>query len=250
VSGGEVTGMNTTMKALFAAAALTLAAPILVASGASAQPFYKAPPAQDFDGVWMIQNPPETLKTVDGKLPAMSGEASKIYKEHLAARKAGKPDFDTIQACMPHGFPRILTASYPIEIFMEPKQVTFIHEVHHFPRLVFLDAQPVKAEDRDQNWMGFSTGKWDGDTLVVFTAGFNDKTVLDTAGLPHTTDLEVTERIRKTGADTLEDLVTYHDPKMYSKDWSTKLTYKRQPARARLAEYVCTDKNPEIEAKK
>ena len=229
------------MKAFAAAASLAL-----LGSTASAQPFYKAPPAQDFDGVWMIQNAPTTLKTTDGKLPPMTAEASKIYKAHLAARKAGRPDFDTIQACMPHGFPRILTADYPIEIFMEPKQVTFIHEVHHFPRLVFLDAQPVKLDDRDQNWMGFSTGHWEGDTLAVFTAGFNDKTVLDTAGLPHTTDMEVTEHIKKADADTLEDLVTIHDPKMYAKDWSFKLDYKRQPGR-RLAEYVCTDKNPEID---
>ena len=230
------------MKTLIAAAGLAL-----LASAASAQPFYKAPAAQDWDGMWQIQAAPEALKTTDGKLPPMTAEASKIYKAHLAARKAGKPDFDTIQACMPHGFPRILTANYPIEIFMEPKQVTFIHEVHHFPRLVFLDAQPVKLDDRDQNWMGFSTGHWEGDTLVVFTAGFNDKTVLDTAGLPHTTDLEVTEHVKKTAADTLEDTVTFHDPKMYSKDWSTTLTYKRLPAGTRMAEYVCTDKNPEIE---
>ena len=235
---------KTTVKTLLAAAAL-----VVLGSAASAQAIYKAPPGQDFDGVWMIQNAPMALKTTDGKLPPMTAEAAKLYKEHLAARKAGKPDFDTIQTCKPHGFPRILTANYPIEIFMEAKQVTFVHEVHHFPRLVFLDAQPVKVDDRDQNWMGFSTGHWEGDTLVVFTAGFNDMTVLDTAGLPHTTDLEVTEHIKKTDNDTLTDLVTYHDPKMYSKDWSTQLTYKRQPGR-RIAEYVCTDKNPEIETQK
>lgn len=244
MSRGEVS-MNTTMKALLATAVLALAA-----SSASAQPFYKAPPAQDFDGVWMIQNAPTALKTTDGKLPPMTGEASKIYKAHLAARKAGKPDFDDVQECMPHGFPRIMTANHPIEIFMEPKQVTFIHETHHFPRLVFLDAQPLKVDDRDQNWMGFSTGKWEGDTLVVFTAGFNDKTVLDTAGLPHTTDLEVTEHLKKTADDTLEDLVTYHDPKMYSKDWSTRLTYKRLPAGTRLVEDVCTDKNRDLDVAK
>jgi len=238
VSGAK--SMSTTMKALLGAAALAF-----VTSAASAQPFYKAPPAQDWDGVWLIQNAPEALKTTDGKLPPMTPAASKIYKDHLAARKAGKPTFDTIQSCMPHGFPRILTANYPIEIFMEPKQVTFIHEVHHFPRLVFLDAQPIKADDRDQNWMGFSTGHWEGDTLVVFTAGFNDKTTLDTAGLPHTTDMEVTEHMKKTADDTLEDVVTIHDPKMYTKDWSFKIDYKRQPGR-RLAEYVCTDSNPEI----
>jgi len=105
-----------TMKALLGAAALAL-----LGSTASAQPFYKAPPAQDFDGVWLIQNAPQALKATDGKLPPMTPAAAKIYKDHLAARKAGKPDFDSIQQCWPHGFPRILTANYPIEIFMEPK---------------------------------------------------------------------------------------------------------------------------------
>jgi hypothetical protein len=231
---------NTT--AIAAAALLTLAV------SARAQPIYHPPAGQDLQGVWLVQTPPSALKTLDGKLPPMTPAAAKIYKAHLEARKAGKPDFDTIQACMPHGFPRILFASYPIEVLQEPKQVTFIHEVHHMPRLVFLDAQPLKADDRDQNWMGFSTGHWEGDALVVFTAGFNDKTVLDVAGLPHSVDMEVTERIQKTDADTLEDVITIHDPKTYTKDWSTKAVFKRQPGR-RLQEYVCTDSNPEIAQK-
>jgi len=77
---------KTTLTALAAAGALAL-----VASAAAAQPFYKAPPAQDWDGMWMIQNAPEALKTTDGKTPPMTAEASKLYKAHLAARKAGKP---------------------------------------------------------------------------------------------------------------------------------------------------------------
>lgn len=240
--------MNTTMKTLLASAAPALAGLVLLGSAASAQAIYKAPAGQDFDGMWLIQNAPQAVKTVDGKLPPLTAAGAKLYQTHLAARKAGNPDFDSVTKCWPHGFPRILTANYPIEIFMEPKQVSFIHEVHHFPRLVFLDAEPVKVEDRDQNWMGFSTGKWEGDTLVVFTAGLNDKTTLDSAGLPHTVDLEVTEHIKKVDNDTLEDLLTIHDPKIYSKDWSTKLTFKRQTGR-RMAENVCTDKNTEVEKK-
>ena len=230
------------IKALGAAALLALG------SSAVAQPIFHPPAGQDFQGVWLIQNAPTALKTVDGKLPSMTAEAAKTYKAHMAARKAGKPDFDTIQTCEPHGMPRILFANYPIQVLQEPKQVTFIHEVHHMPRLVFLDAQPIKVDDRDQNWMGFSTGHWEGDTLVVFTAGFNDKTVLDTAGLPHSTDMEVTEHIKKTDADTLEDVITIHDPKTYTKDWSTKAVFKRQAGR-RLQEYACTDSNPEIAPK-
>jgi hypothetical protein len=235
---------RTTINALLAGAAAALAG-----AASSAQAIYTPPPGQDFDGVWLIQNAPEALKTLEGERPPLTAAGARIYEEHLAARRAGRPDFDSIERCWPHGFPRILTADYPIEIFVEPKQVTFIHEVHHFPRLVFLDAQPVKAEDRDENWMGFSTGHWEGDTLVVFTAGLNDKTVLDRAGLPHTTGLEVGERIRKAGKDTLEDVLTIHDPAMYTKDWSTRLTFRRQPGR-RLAEYVCTDRNPEVAGRK
>lgn len=238
---------KTIIGALSAAAVAALSASAL-SGPAAAQPIYHPPAGQDFQGVWLIQTPPAALMTVEGKLPPMTPEAVKLYKAHLAARKAGKPEFDTIQACMPHGFPRILFANYPIQVLQEPKQVTFIHEVHHMPRLVFLDAQPLKAEDRDQNWMGISTGHWEGDTLVVFTAGFNDKTVLDVAGLPHSTDMEVTEHLKKTDADTLEDVITIHDPKMYAKDWSAKAVFKRQPGR-RLQEYVCTDSNPEIAAK-
>ena len=230
------------------AGALAAAALLVLAPQAQAQPIYHPPAGQDVQGVWLIQAPAGALKTLEGQLPPLKPEAAKVYKDHLAARKAGKPDFDTIQACMPHGFPRILFANYPIQILQEPKQVTFIHEVHHMPRLVFLDAQPLKPEDRDQNWMGVSTGRWDGDVLVVQTAGFNDKTVLDAAGLPHSVDMEVTEHIRKTDADTLEDVITIHDPKTYARDWSAKAVFKRQSGR-RIQEYVCTDSNPEIAQK-
>ena len=217
-------------------------------STALAQPIYHPPAAQDFQGVWLIQGDRATIKTLDGKLPPMLPAAAKVYAAHLAARKAGKPDFDTIQKCAPHGMPRILFAAYPIEVLQEPKQVTFIHEVHHFPRLVFLDAKLPSLDDLDQNWMGFSAGHWDGDTLVVETQGLNDKTTLDTAGLPHSVEMKIEEHIRKVDADTLEDVITIEDPKTYAKSWSTKAVYKRQPG-LRLKEYVCTDANPEIAGK-
>jgi hypothetical protein len=81
---------------------------------------------------------------------------------------------------------------------------------------------------------------------MVDSLGFNDATTLDSAGLPHSTEMRVTERIRKLDANTLEDLITINDPKTYTKPWSTRVTYKRQPG-ARLKEYVCTDSNPEAQ---
>ncbi len=222
------------------AGAMALAAARL----ASAQPIYQPPPGQNFEGVWLIQADHSVIRTLEGKLPPMTRAAAARYAAAVQARKAGKPDFDTIRSCKPHGFPRILFAAYPFEVLQEPRQVTFIHEVHHMPRMVYLDLTLPKLEDMDPNWMGQSAGHWEGDTLVVDSQGFNDLTTLDAAGLPHSTELRVRERLRKIDADTLEDVITINDPKTYTRPWSTRVTYQRQPGR-RLREYVCTDSNPE-----
>ncbi len=218
---------------------------LLGAGAARAQAIYNPPTGQNLEGVWLIQGDHSVIRTTDGKLPPMTPAAAARYAAAVKARRAGKPDFDTIQTCKPHGFPRILFAAYPIEVLQEPKQVTFIHEVHHMPRMVYLDMALPKPDDLDPNWMGVSVGHWDGDTLVVDTRGFNDLTTLDAAGLPHSTDMQVSERIHKVDADTLEDVVTIADPKTYTKSWSTRVTYRRQPG-LRLKEYVCTDVNPEV----
>jgi hypothetical protein len=215
---------------------------------ATAQPIYRPPSGQNFEGVWLIQGDHSVVRTVEGKLPPMNKAAAARYAAAVKARAAGKPDFDTIQSCKPHGFPRILFASYPIEVLQEPQQVTFIHEVHHMPRMVYLDLTLPPLEDMDPNWMGQSAGHWDSDTLVVDSRGFNDLTTLDTAGLPHSSEMRVSERIHKLGADTLEDLITVNDPQIYTKAWSTRVTFKRQPG-LRLKEYVCTDSNPEAAAR-
>ena len=77
-----------------------------------AQAIYAPPPGQNFEGVWLLQGDHSVIKTVDGKLPPMTSAAATRYAAALRARKAGKPDFDTIQTCKPHGFPRILFAAY------------------------------------------------------------------------------------------------------------------------------------------
>jgi hypothetical protein len=215
---------------------------------ACAQAIYNPPPGQNLEGVWLIQGDHSVIKTIEGKLPPLSKAAAARYAAAVRARQAGKPVFDTIQTCKPHGFPRILFAAYPIEILQEPTQVTFIHEIHHMPRMVYLDLALPKLEDMDPNWMGQSAGHWEGDTLVVETQGFNDLTTLDAAGLPHSTEMRVSERLRKLDADTLEDAITIKDPKTYTKSWTTRVTYRRQPG-LRLKEYVCTDSNPEAAAK-
>ena len=228
-------------------ALLISAATVAAGAGtAHAQAIYTPPPGQNFEGVWLLQGDHSVIRTIDGRLPPMTAAAAARYAAAVKSRRAGKADFDTIQTCKPHGFPRILFAAYPIEVLQEPKQITFIHEIHHMPRMVYLDMNMPKLDDLDPNWMGVSVGHWEGDTLLVDSQGFNDLTTLDAAGLPHSSEMRVAERIRKLDADTLEDVITITDPKTFTRSWSTRVSYRRQPG-LRLKEYVCTDSNPEAQ---
>ena len=76
--------------------------------------------------------------------------------------------------------------------------------------------------------MGHSTGKWEGDTLVVDTVGINDRTWLDSYGLEHSDKLHLTERFQKLGPDTIKYTVTYDDPVFFTKPWSATLNLARQ----------------------
>ena len=90
--------------------------------------------------------------------------------------------------------------------------------------------------------MGHSIGRWDGDTLVVDTIGLNDKTWLDTAGHPHSDALHVVERIRRVDHDTLENTLTFDDPKTYTKSWTSTIIYKLHPDWSLREDIVCEDR--------
>jgi hypothetical protein len=90
------------------------------------------------------------------------------------------------------------------------------------------------------------SGRWEGDTLVIDSGGFNDLTTLDKAGLPHSDQMTLNERMRLIdGGARLEDLITINDAASYTKPWSVRVTFKRLPADYWLKELVCTDKNPD-----
>ena len=91
-----------------------------------------------------------------------------------------------------------------MEIAHIPGRVLMLFEYDHFVRNIFTDGRE-HPKDLNPSWMGDSIGKWEGDTLVVDTVGFNDKTWLDNDGHPHTEDLHVVERIRRVNHDTPDD---------------------------------------------
>lgn len=221
-------------KFVIAAVALTCSATSLAAN----------PPS--LAGIWLLEGNHDTIKTVEGKLPPMNAAALKRYNAAVAARKKGKPIGDTLTSCLPHGLPRLMFAPYPFEVLEEPKQITLIHEAHHMPHFIYLGEKLPDPKTLDNNYMGFSVGNWDGDTLVIDSTGFNDITTIDKAGIPHSEKMSLQERVRLLdGGQVLEDVITVTDPETFTKPWSTRVTFRRQPNDYWLKEFVCTDKNPD-----
>jgi hypothetical protein len=141
--------------------------------------------------------------------------------------------------CFPPGMPRLYLQPFPMEIIQVPGRVIMLFEFSHFVRQIYTDGRKHNT-DLGPTWMGDATGHWDGDTLVVDTVGFNDKTWLDRAGHPHSTDLHLVERIRRVDQNTLQDDITIEDPKAYTKPWGGQLTFQLRP-NWNILEMVCED---------
>ncbi len=145
---------------------------------------------------------------------------------------------DPLARCLPHGVPRINTNGlFPFKIIQTPGLVVVLYEQLGLFRQIFLDGRTL-AKDINPTWMGYSTGKWDGDTLVVETSGFNDKTWLDTQkGRPASDALHVTERFRRTNFGIMEVVATIDDPKAYTKPWTTTPQKKKKKKNVPPTEY-------------
>ena len=217
------------------------------ALAADAGPAGRAPPSPDphnITGVWWTKGYDRTYRTLDGQLPPFTPAGRAEWDRHIAAEKAGHPIADAPTRCLPHGIPRLMASPYPILILQSPGQVTFVHEVAHNIRLIYLD-QP-HPEDPDPTYLGHSVGRWEGDTLVVDTIGLNDKTQIDEEGITHSDKLHVVERFRKiNGGTQLEDLITMEDPVTFTRPWTARRVYEWRPD-IRLMEYVCEENNRNI----
>jgi hypothetical protein len=192
----------------------------------------------DFTGKWQVQAFIPTIKTDKGAVPPLRPEAKKVYDQRIADRAAKRNVHDPIDACLPHGVPRLMFANYPMLLLQANGQLDMIQEANHTTRLVYIGATPVDGDD--PKWLGDSTGHWDGNTLVVDTINNDHRTWLDKAGLPHSDAMKVTERLSlDKGGKVLTDAITIDDPKTYTAPWTTTVRFKRMPG-MELKENVCT----------
>ena len=213
------------------------------ASAASAT----AASAPDLSGVWNRRGTPATRYLgygfTAGELPMTPWALEKF--------KANKPSFgphsvadtnDPTYDCNLPGIPRIYVHPPPFEIVQTPGRVVMLFEYDSFVRQIWTDGRP-HTKDLDPSerlWMGDPIGHWEGDTLVVDTIDFNDKTWLDRAGHPHSEELHVVERIRRPDHDNLRIDLTIEDPKAYTQPITSQLNYQLKPDWS-LREHACTD---------
>jgi len=139
--------------------------------------------------------------------------------------------------CKPLGVPQCFVTPYPFQIVQTPKLIVMIYEYPNSIRWIPTDgrAHPV---DPDPSWMGDSVAHWEGDTLVVDSVGFNDKT--EVSGYMHTEDLHVVERYRRLENGSLEYNVTVEDPNVFARPWVLPArTLPFHPEAERVDEFVC-----------
>jgi hypothetical protein len=132
-----------------------------------------------------------------------------------------------------------LVRGAPVEILQAPGRVMMYFEYDHFVREIFTDGRQHTA-DLNPTYMGEAIGKWDGNTLIVDTIGFNEKTWLDYAGHPHSDALHVVERIQRVNHDTLVNDITIEDPKAYTKPWTSHMVFELHPD-WKIEETICED---------
>jgi hypothetical protein len=202
----------------------------------------------DLSGVWMRDAPPATamqywIYELNQEEPPMTPWGEAKFKEAKSSFGAHQYPLEetndpVLRKCEPPGVPRVYMHPFPFQFIQTPGEIVMLFEVDSLRREIYTDGQP-----RDPGlvplWMGSSIGKWEGDTLVVDTINFNDRTWLDRVGHPHSDQLHVIERFRRPDHDHLVDDITIDDPKAYSKPWTAHLEFKLRPWR--LTEQFCED---------
>jgi hypothetical protein len=149
----------------------------------------------------------------------MRPEAEKIFIER--ARALGK-DLPSTN-CLPIGIPLTYLVSEVNKVVQTPGLTVILYEADGTHRQIYTDGRKPPKEP-EPLWLGYSTGRWEGDTLVVDTVGFNDKSWLDAFGHPHSDALHLIERYRRRDFGHLDVEITIDDPKMYTKPFSFKVT--------------------------
>ena len=188
----------------------------------------------DLSGLWRLDGIAYVFNILGSQPVEMQPWAKEVYAKRSINFAKDSPDSN----CLPPGPNAGLFGMEPVK-FIQTKNVLVILYEGAPTRQVFLDGRPL-PKDPNPSWMGYSVGRWEGDTLVVETVGFNDRTWLDLTGHPHTEALKVTERFRRQDTGRMQLQLTFDDPKTYSRPWTINVNAQFMPD-TELLESVCNE---------
>jgi hypothetical protein len=192
--------------------------------------------------------PTQSAPLSDGS-QGRSPDAPKLTPEYLAkwevmrkSRIAGSYEYDNNARCLPPGMPAMMGMAYGMEIMQAKDRITFFSELNDAMRRVYLDGRkPTAKQLDDPTYAGYSTGRWEGDTLVVETVALHPDSFIE-GFTPHSDAMTVSERIRFTSPGILEDRITVRDPKALTEPWQAVRTYRKAlPPNDELREFACAE---------
>jgi hypothetical protein len=232
-------------------AVLALSLTPTLAIGQSASPAPEIPRLAngkpDFSGVWA--RPRVADITRDGRGCGSSEQectqkgSGALAFTPLGAEMDKAPKFDYTAFCLPWGYTRAMQTEYPVEIIQTPKRFVYLFESNNIFHVVPTDGRQLPKE-LDLKWMGTSVGRYEGDTLVIDTRGFNGRITLDVGGEHPTSDaMHIVERLRYTDANHITYELTIDDPKVYTRPITNIRTWVRMKPGEELMEYWCMENN-------
>jgi hypothetical protein len=213
---------------------------------ATAPPATAPPPAAGPRGGALP--PPRPVLVLDGRA-GRPDNAPKLTPDYLAkwevirkSRMAGSDEFDPNAKCVPAGMPNMMSMTYGMEIQHTRDRITIYGELNDVYRRIYLDGRkPSPRVLDDPTFAGYSTGRWDGDTLVVDTVAIREDALFDTFS-PHSDQFTVRERIRFVSPGVLEDRITSMDPKALLEPFTSVRTYRKvSPPNDELREFSCAE---------
>ena len=187
----------------------------------------------DLSGIWGYDGVDLDLKTA----PPLTPWGQQQYE--ATKGEFGLNSKDGMLKCDPLGYPRTLTYNYGMQFVTLPDRVVQFFEMDHTWRDIWTDGRKLPEDPPEMRWFGWSVGRWEGDEFVVESTGFDDRSWLQedyrdrTYGWPHSDEMRVVERLKRTSYGNLDVSVTIIDPKTFTKPWVTAAGGGNSPRPAR-----------------
>lgn len=188
----------------------------------------------DLSGIWRAGGPSYRFNIAQDLKPGdVQPWAEALFQERVRDSRKESP----LARCLPVSIP-FHNAFNLTRIVQTPGLTVILYESPNSPhRTVFTDGRPL-PQDPNPTWLGYSVGRWEGETMVISSAGFSDRTWLDSAGHPQTESLRITERLRRVDFGHLEFRMTIDDPKVFTKPFTINMDRMLAPD-TELLEDVC-----------